>query len=159
MEEKEKSTSFFRFEDLRIYDKAIEYNRWIVNTLKNKQSRAQEKIQDTFVGASLAICSNIAEGSYRSKNQFESYLKVAKASIRECVVYTSCAYKASMLSQEDYHKSRELLMELTKMLGALIISLQRNNKASKKELAISEEQKDSNVAFDILNDDSFSLDF
>ena len=34
MESKERTTSFYRFEDLRIYGKAIDYGQWVLTTLK-----------------------------------------------------------------------------------------------------------------------------
>ena len=162
METKERNASFFRFEDLRIYDKAVDYSHWLVKTLNNAPSNSsQDTLKETFVKSALSICVNIAEGSYRNKNQFESYLKIAKSAIRECVVYTSIAYKADVISEEDYEKSRELLMEQTRMLGALIVSLQRNlgkkrDVQSTSTIAKVEETDASSIDID---DESFNLDF
>lgn len=162
METKERNASFFRFEDLRIYDKTVDYSHWLVKTLNNAPSNpSQDTLKETFVKSALSICVNIAEGSYRNKNQFESYLKIAKSAIRECVVYTSIAYKADVISEEDYEKSRELLMEQTRMLGALIVSLQRNlgkkrDVQSTSTIAQVEETDASSIDID---DESFNLDF
>ena len=162
METRERNASFFRFEDLRIYDKAVDYSHWLVKTLNNAPSNpSQDTLKETFVKSALSICVNIAEGSYRNKNQFESYLKIAKSAIRECVVYTSIAYKADVISEEDYEKSRELLMEQTRMLGALIVSLQRNlgkkrDVQSTSTIAQVEETDASSIDID---DESFNLDF
>ena len=162
METKERNASFFRFEDLRIYDKAVDYSHWLVKTLNNAPSNpSQDTLKETFVKSALSICVNIAEGSYRNKNQFESYLKIAKSAVRECVVYTSIAYKADVISEEDYEKSRELLMEQTRMLGALIVSLQRNlgkkrDVQSTSTIAQVEETDASSIDID---DESFNLDF
>lgn len=162
METKERNASFFRFEDLRIYDKAVDYSHWLVKTLNNAPSNpSQDTLKENFVKSALSICVNIAEGSYRNKNQFESYLKIAKSAIRECVVYTSIAYKADVISEEDYEKSRELLMEQTRMLGALIVSLQRNlgkkrDVQSTSTIAQVEETDASSIDID---DESFNLDF
>lgn len=162
METKERNASFFRFEDLRIYDKAVDYSHWLVKTLNNAPSNpSQDTLKETFVKSALSICVNIAEGSYRNKNQFESYLKIAKSAIRECVVYTSIAYKTDVISEEDYEKSRELLMEQTRMLGALIVSLQRNlgkkrDVQSTSTIAQVEETDASSIDID---DESFNLDF
>ena len=88
-------------------------------------------------------------------------MKIAKSAIRECVVYTSIAYKADVISEEDYEKSRELLMEQTRMLGALIVSLQRNlgkkrDVQSTSTIAQVEETDASSIDID---DESFNLDF
>jgi four helix bundle protein len=79
-----------------------------------------------FVNASQSIAINIAEGSGRNKTQFIYYLKMAKSSIRECIVITTIASKLSMISEESIEESRNYLIEMTKMIGALIASLQRS---------------------------------
>jgi hypothetical protein len=50
---------------------------------------------------------------------------MAKSSIRECLVCTSIAYNAKNISDTHEDESRGVLMEMTKMIGALISSLQR----------------------------------
>ena len=45
--------------------------------------------------------------------------------VRDCLVYTSMARQLNYLSKEDEEYSRNQLMELTKMIGALIGSLQK----------------------------------
>ena len=76
MEVNKKQASFFRFEDLRLYDKAAEYSKWLVGTLKTKAtSKAEETLVDDFVRASLCVAKCIAEGAYYSKKEFELYLK------------------------------------------------------------------------------------
>ena len=69
----------------------------------------------------------ITEGSSRNKNQFIQYLKMAKTAIRECLVMTSIAYRANFITETYEQESRQFLMELTKMSGALISSLQRSS--------------------------------
>ena len=50
---------------------------------------------------------------------------MAKSAVRECVVYTSLAGKLHYFSDKEVEESRGQLMEMTKMIGALIGSLQR----------------------------------
>ena len=75
--------------------------------------------------AAQAIALNVAEGSARNKAQFVYYLKMAKSSVRECVVFTEVASKLSVMDDEAKEYSRTQLMELTKMIGSLVASLQR----------------------------------
>lgn len=121
----EKTTRFFRFEDLRVYDKATTYATWVVNNLANTEPHGT--LKSAFCHSAFDIAINIAEGSSRSKSQFEHCLKVAKTAVRECVVYTEVASNAGLLNEEQKNQSRECLMELTRMLGALIISLSRSS--------------------------------
>ena len=60
-------------------------------------------------------------------------MKIAKTAIRECVVYTTVASEIGLLDAESSQKSRETLMELTRMVGALIISIQRSNTGRRRE--------------------------
>jgi hypothetical protein len=52
---------------------------------------------------------------------------MAKSSIRQCVVYTTLAVRQNLLTETSEEESRGFLMEMTKMIGALISSLQRSN--------------------------------
>ena len=129
MENNEKKYNFFRFEDLRIYRKALDYSKWVSDqTHTFDQSIPGNHFRQTFVKASLEIAMNIAEGSGRNKSQFIYYLKMAKSSIRECVVLTTVALDHDYFTQETHDESREFLIEISKMVGALISSLQRNRR-------------------------------
>ena len=123
-QQEEKIVSFFRFEDLRVYAKATDYATWVTTNVAGDEKH--KSLVGAFCHSAYDIALNIAEGSSRSKSQFDHYLKIAKTAIRECVVYTEVAANIGMFTPEQKEQSRELLMELTRMLGALIISLQRS---------------------------------
>jgi four helix bundle protein len=129
----EKVSSFFRFEDLRIYGKSLDYARWVIQNLREAHNENESHFNKTFVKSAMDIATNIAEGSSRSKAQFDHYLKNSKTAIRECVAYTSLANSLGMLNDSQCERSRELLMEQTRMIGALIISLQRGPKRGDEE--------------------------
>ncbi len=126
MEELEKNMTFFRFEDLRVYHKALEYVEWVHSSTGLFPENEQQNLTYKFVSAAQAVPLQIAEGSSRNKTQFIYYLKLAKSSIRECVVYTSISKSLNYMTETSYEESRGQLMELTKMIGALIGSLQRS---------------------------------
>lgn len=125
----EKPTTFFRFEDLRIYHKSLEYISWGYDMAKNAGTDSYMKtFFDRFLTSAQAISLNIAEGSSRNKSQFVYYLKMAKSSVRECVVLTTLALNRNIITPKQYDESKNQLMEMTKMIGALIGSLQRSEK-------------------------------
>ncbi len=126
----DKINSFFRFEDLRIYHKAIDFVDWVQQTTSFFPDDAKPNIGVPFSKAAQAIVINIAEGSARNKSQFVYYLKMAKSAIRECVVYATVAKTLHYISEETEEEGRRQLMELTKMTGALIASLQKAQLAS-----------------------------
>lgn len=119
--------SFFRFEDLRIYHKSIEYSKWVHQTVGEFPTEYRDVLAVPFSKSSAAIAIGISEGSSRPKKEFSYYLKISKSSIRECVVYTSIAKELGLFSDEQEFESRRHLMELTKMIGALIASLIRTD--------------------------------
>jgi len=133
METQERQGCFFRFEDLRIYAKATAYSQWVVQHLHEPRSESERNLINAFCNSSYDISLNIAEGSSRNKSQFEHYLKISKTAIRECYVYTTVAKGIGMLNEEDADQSAEYLMEMTRMIGALIISLQRGRRSQEQE--------------------------
>lgn len=133
MDTQEKTPSFFRFEDLRIYVKAVDYSNWLCQNIGNYQNETQKCLIDSFCHSSYDIALNIAEGSSRNKSQFEHYLKISKTAIRECVVFTEMAAGLGLMPDDKKEQSREMLMELTRMVGALIISLQRSQSRREKD--------------------------
>lgn len=124
--ELEKTTTFFRFEDLRVYHKSLDYIDWVYIKTNNFSDDGISAMGRRFFDSAQAIALHIAEGSARNKSQFIYYLKMAKSSVRECVVHTALASKRGYLTHEEQEESRNQLMEMTKMLGALIGSLQRS---------------------------------
>ena len=126
VQEDNKSTTFFRFEDLRVYSKAIGF----VSLLTEASSLATNEIEShyyrRFLEESTKIAFYIAEGSSKNKASFISQLKAAKTSIRKCVVFSAIGRKNEYLTEEKEEAIRSQLMELTKMIGALIISLQKS---------------------------------
>lgn len=141
MNEQDNTVNFFRFEDLRIYAKAMDYIVWLYNELDTSVNRGNkiDRFIETFMTAAQNVALQMAEGSSRNKTQFLYYLKLAKSAVRECVVYTEMAARLELMSEEQKNYSRTQLMELTKMVGSLIASLQRSmngvGKSEKDELS------------------------
>ncbi len=133
--EQDKPTTFFRFEDLRIYHKSLDYINWLYSLAASVQEEPLVKsFFDRFLASAHGITLNIAEGSSRNKSQFVYYLKMAKSSVRECVVLSTIGQTRAFINEADFEYSKNQLMEMTKMIGALIGSLQRSVKASDSEM-------------------------
>lgn len=151
----ERNASFFRFEDLRIYAKAIDYSKWVLSAMGTPASEAQKNLFISFCRSAYDISLNIAEGSSRNKSQFEHHLKISKTAIRECVVFTTIAHDMGYINDEQMEASRTTLMELTRMIGALILSLQKGSRRSRED-----EEVDSDVLSSLDDvDTSFNTDF
>jgi four helix bundle protein len=122
----EKTYTFFRFEDLRIYHKSIEYIEMVYDNTELFPDPEAHDLKTKLIETSQSIALKIAEGSSRNKSQFIHYLKLAKSSVRECLIFTTLAKNRQYISQIAEEESRNILIEMTKMIGALISSLQRN---------------------------------
>ncbi|NQU33300.1 MAG: four helix bundle protein [Bacteroidetes bacterium] len=129
-EKTEKAGTFFRFEDLRIYHKSLDYIVWLQDVTMLFPNNDQSQFILRFCDSARNIAFFIAEGSARDKLQFIQYLKMAKSAIRECLVYTTLSLMQNNITDTQDQESRQQLMEMTKMIGALISSLQRSHSNS-----------------------------
>ena len=128
----ERNSAFFRFEELRIYHKALDYIQWVHKATQHLNADTADNIGIRFNESARSIALNIAEGSARNKSQFIYYLKMAKSSVREALVLTSSCFNLGYLDEAQNVESRGYLMEMTKMIGALISSLQRTQDTSRE---------------------------
>lgn len=124
--EDNKSTTFFRFEDLRVYNKAIGFVSLLTETSTLATNEIDNHYYKRFLEEATLLAFNIAEGSSKNKPAFIAQLKAAKTNIRKCVVFCAIGRQNNFLNEEREDMIRTQLMELTKMIGALIISLQRS---------------------------------
>lgn len=122
----ERDDSIFRFEELRVYLKALDYVDWVYSVTK---SFLHDELAKPFRISAQNIALHIAEGSGEHKTQFISNLKSAKASLRECVVYTTVAKRQYLINDTSEEESRAKLIELSKMLSGFITSLLNKEKA------------------------------
>ncbi len=125
-EKQERPGTFFRFEDLRIYHKSLDYVTWLQDVTMLFPESDKSQLSQRFNESARNIALYIAEGSARNKTQFIYYLRMAKSAIRQCMVYTTLSYGLNIMSESHEDESRTQLMEMTKMVGALISSLQRS---------------------------------
>ncbi|MBZ0243572.1 MAG: four helix bundle protein, partial [Bacteroidales bacterium] len=111
---------------LRIYHKAMDYVLWVKEAVNIHADLDNSGLAKGFNNSAQNIALNIAEGSARNKAQFVAHLKQSKSAIRSCLVYASLLHREKIISDVAEDESRNQLMEMTKMLGALITSLQKN---------------------------------
>ena len=155
--EEQKNVSFFRFEDLRVYHKSLEYYKWVCSQLKSADELALKTLLMPLSDVALRISVNIAEGSSKYKLQFIEYLKESKSNVRQCVVLTTIANQNSIFTDEQAEYSRTVLIEMTKMLGAMVVSLQKDRRKSVSDKSADREtlsNADDEPAFNIDADDS-----
>jgi four helix bundle protein len=120
-----KQLTFFRFEDLRIYHKALDHIFWVQQVSSCFETDHGRSLAEAYCANARKIALQIAEGSAREKSHFVNYLKEAKSAIRACLVLSTIALRQGYINEHQEDESRNQLMEMTKMLGALITSLQK----------------------------------
>ncbi len=131
--EEQRVSSFFRFEDLRVYHKSLEYYNWLMNQVDTANDFAKRVLLMPMLDSAAKISLNIAEGTSYHKSQFVNYLKFAKTAVRECVVFTTLAEQNGLFTEEQVTTSKTTLIEMTKMLGAMVVSLQKPHNRKNSE--------------------------
>ncbi|MCF6306351.1 MAG: four helix bundle protein [Flavobacteriaceae bacterium] len=114
-----KSKYHFKFEDLIVYQKAIDFGE-IIHILTKKFPREERfELTSQFRRASDSVALNIAEGSSGSDKQFHNYLGIAWHSAEECVACSTKARLRNYISLEDDEIVRKNITEISKMITTL----------------------------------------
>jgi hypothetical protein len=127
--QEEKNFAFFKFEDLRIYHKALDY----VTFLYENTGGFPEDLRKELLDSAKDIVISIAKGSFRKKDQFANTLLNVRNYIRTCVVYTAIGHKIQAFTDNQAEESKTHLIELSKMLSAFIGSLTKQQNHSVPE--------------------------
>ena len=101
----------FNFEDLKVYQKALDFVDNTYNITNSFPKNEDYALSSQFRRASISIALNIAEGSGDTNEQFNRFLNISKGSIKECVVCSTIANRLSYLNETDDYKNRILLEE------------------------------------------------
>lgn len=117
----------FDFEDLKVYQKSLEYIDWVYRITSNFPNSEIYGLVSQYRRAAQSIALNIAEGYGEGKTQMARYLRISRASVRECVVCTTIALNLNYISSDSHKISRIKLIELAKMITGLITYAKKNN--------------------------------
>ncbi|WP_417854478.1 four helix bundle protein [Xanthomarina gelatinilytica] len=122
-----KSQYHFNFEELIVYQKAIEYGELVHKQLNNFTKIEDYRLSFQFASVADSVTFNIAEGSGSSDAGFLNYLKIARDSSRECEEATTKAYLRNYITYKESENNWSLLVEINKMLSALMKHLKDKN--------------------------------
>lgn len=109
----------FNFEELRVYDKSLEFVEQVYAITKKFPTEERFRLTSQFIRAATSIALNIAEGSGDTDAQFNRFLKIAEGSIRECVVCSTIAKTQGFITNEDDNTVRLSLTSIAKMITNL----------------------------------------
>lgn len=123
----ENKKAHFNFEDLKVYQKALDFVDIVYDMTKTFPKQEQYNLSSQFNRAAISIALNIAEGHGDTNAQFKRFLQIAKDSVNECVVCSTIAFRRGYLTKESNLHHRTLLSELAKMISGLAKYLNSNN--------------------------------
>ncbi len=109
----------FAFEDLKVYEKSLDFIDMVYDITCLFPKEETYRLTSQFIRAANSIALNIAEGSGDTNAQFNRYLTMAANSMRECVVCSKIAQRQDYITKENEKKLREKLAELSKMIVGL----------------------------------------
>ncbi len=109
----------FKFEDLTVYQRAMEFAEIVNGMVKKFPKEERFELSSQFMRAADSIALNIAEGSSDTDAQFHNYLGNAWHSTHECVSCSSKARLRKYITFEEDEENRRILTELSKMITTL----------------------------------------
>lgn len=111
----------FDFENLKVYQKALEFIDEIFALVKTIPQEYKYSIGDNLIRAGLSITNNIAEGNDKpSKKEKYKYFRISSDSARECVSVFIVLKRQNLIENNLYLKLKNDAREITSMLKGLM---------------------------------------
>ena len=120
----------FKFENLTVYDRAMEFGETVNNLTKKFPNEERFELASQFKRAADSIALHIAEGSSGTDKQFYNYLENAWHSAHGCIACSSKAKMREYITFQEDEENRRIITEISKMITTLRnrISTRINNK-------------------------------
>lgn len=113
----------FNFEQLDVYEKSMDFINQVYLITKNYPKEEMFGLTSQFRRAAVSISLNIAEGSARTKREFNRFVDMARGSVFECITILRISEKLNFVSHTKSNELRNKLVEISKMLSGLKRSL------------------------------------
>ncbi len=126
-------TKISNFEDLTCWKEARALTTRVYK-LTNRGAFSQDyELRKQIRKASISVMSNIAEGFERDGNkEFINFLSIAKGSVGEMRAQLYVAKDQHYISESEFLKLYDLIVENGKVIGGLIMYLKRTKYKGKK---------------------------
>jgi len=116
--------SKFRFQDLRIWQLAIEIANELFDIADDLEKKKLYRFADQLRGGGMSMSNNIAEGSgSSSKKDFKQFLNIARRSTFENANILILLQKRSLLSEESLDSMLKKLDALCRQITSFSNSL------------------------------------
>ncbi|WP_178990026.1 four helix bundle protein [Winogradskyella schleiferi] len=123
-----KSNYHFKFEDLLVYQKAMDFGEIVDLLVKDFPNHELYALSSQFRRAADSIALNIAEVYPGSDAQFVKHINHSIYSANECVSCSTKARRRFYINFEKDEEIRKLIAELTKMMSSLRRKILERNK-------------------------------
>lgn len=120
-------SSEFYFENLDVYKISIALTQRVYTLTKKWPREYLFGLTSQFTRAVLSVPLNIAEGSGRTKKDFDRFLDIARTSCFECIPIIEIAKFEGLLDNTEYKEIKNELIKLSRMLNRLKASLSHNS--------------------------------
>ena len=123
-----KSQPFFKFENLRVYYKAVDLSVATLSICDIAITPTDKMLAQDLYKSSVLVMECLSEGASTAKSEFVTLLQKARAAIFMCVNLSLLLRKRGVIDEVQENDLRNELMEMTKMTGALVTSLQNDTR-------------------------------
>ena len=113
----------FNFEKLKAYKKSNDFVDQIYSLTRNFPKEEMFGLTSQLRRSAVSISLNVAEGSARSKKDFNRFIDMARGSIYECVTILQISLRQDYIDKNKFMKLQDRLVEISKMLSGLKRSL------------------------------------
>jgi len=121
------------FEELRVWQKARILCQEIYEIIEKEKFCKDYKLKDQINGSSGSVMDNIAEGFGRQgNNEFINFLTISNRSVLEVKSQLYRALDRKYITPEKFDELEKLIEEISKMIAALIIYLDKSDFRGKK---------------------------
>lgn len=118
-----------KFEDLKIWKLALKLTKMIYDLTSKEKFRKDFALRDQIRRAVISISSNIVEGFEKNNNnEFIRFLRIAKGSTGEVRNQLYIALAVGYVTQKEFAKVDELLIDLSAQIGKFINYLETKRK-------------------------------
>ena len=118
----------FNFEKLDVYKKSSDFVSQTYSLTKHFPKEEMFGLTNQVRRAAVSISLNVAEGSARSKKDFNRFIDMTRGSVFECITILQISLKQDYIDKNKFEQLESHLVEISKMLSGLKRSLTTNPK-------------------------------
>jgi len=120
-----------KFEDLEIWQLALKITKYIYNLTSKKEFSKDFELKNQVRSSVISISSNIVEGFEKNNNnEFIRFLRISKGSCGELRNQIYIALTVEYITQEEFNKANNMLLEISSKIGKFISYLENQRKQS-----------------------------